>query len=366
MCARSLLLLAVGLLSMATAAGAQAFGQPLTAEQVACEERQLERLVHRMVAGFNGSNLFLWRSSPGGGLYRGLASTSELRYDFDGVRYRKEVQLAFDLLFKADEDFIDPRRPRLPQATLVRRDAASNVHPTPPDRPYIGVYLDVAPEVPDPTRPGMLLRITGDPAVGADDRAGRGIAIADFLSACHGEISAFDLAVYQLLARTVRVSQCLSIGNCFAGLNSFKSTIFRGVEPLSYRMNVVSYLVACYDDGHCSYGESRTALLFRFQIDPAGRLIGGTAEALPWCLEPTQTSCSRDGNPGFAVFVMPPMTPGGEPQGEPAFQRAARLELEFEGSESNILYTTINWVDLLQGTTWSGGLVAGPGAPGQE
>ncbi|HBL25287.1 MAG TPA: hypothetical protein DD490_00450, partial [Acidobacteria bacterium] len=203
----------LGLLAWATAADAQVVSRPLTAEQVACEERQLERLVHRMAASEETSNLFLWRSSADGGLFRGLASTSELRYDDTGVRYRKENQLAFDLILKAGEDFLDPRRPRLPQATLVRRDAASNVHPTPVNSYPLTTVLDLAPEVPDPTLPKMPLRITSAPAAGSDDRAGRSIAAADFLTACHSEVTAFDLAVYQLLARTVRISQCLSVGN---------------------------------------------------------------------------------------------------------------------------------------------------------
>ncbi len=331
--------------------------RPLNADQVACEERQLERLVHRMVSGFDGSNLFVWRSAPGGGIYRGLASTSDVNSIEPDVRYRKEEQLAFDLIFSAGEDFLDPRRPRLPQATIVRRAAASNIHPVPAGRPYLGVWIDLAPEVPNPMLPKMPIRVTVEPAVGATDRASRGIAVGDFLSACHSEVTAFDLAVYQLLARTVRVSQCLSVGNCSAGLNRFKSTIFRGTEPLTYRLNVVDYLVACYDDGHCSYGEGRTAFLFRVQVDSEGRITGGTAEALPWCSVGSQIGCTNAGNPGFALFVLPPMTPGGPPQGEESFQRAAQLEIEFEGSERNILHAPINWVDLLQGTTWSGGLV---------
>lgn len=151
------------------------FGRPLTAEEVACEERQLERLQHRMDVGFEGASLFLWRAGAGGGVYRGLASTSQL-FDQNEGRTREEEQLAFDLILKAGEASLDPRRPLRPQATLVRRDVDSNLHAA-PGALYLDVSMDLAPdEVPDPTNPRLPIRITNrlEPGAGQDDRAGRG------------------------------------------------------------------------------------------------------------------------------------------------------------------------------------------------
>src|SRR5258707_549520 len=115
---------------LAPPVAAQSLGGPLTVDQVSCEERQLQRLEHRMWVHFEGSTLLLWRASPFGGSYRGLVSTNILDGDPDHPT-RQEEQLAFDLVFKAEEDFLDPQRPRRPQATLVRRDVASNLSSAP-------------------------------------------------------------------------------------------------------------------------------------------------------------------------------------------------------------------------------------------
>lgn len=57
-------------------AAAQPFGSTLTPQEVACEERQLIRLVHRMTeegSGIETLNLFVWRVAAEGGSYRGVA-----------------------------------------------------------------------------------------------------------------------------------------------------------------------------------------------------------------------------------------------------------------------------------------------------
>jgi hypothetical protein len=77
---RSLPILLLALV-LARPAVAQGFSPPLTADQVACEESQLGRLIHRMAVSYNGSNLFLWRSAPTGGAYRGLSTTSRMLPD---------------------------------------------------------------------------------------------------------------------------------------------------------------------------------------------------------------------------------------------------------------------------------------------
>jgi len=354
------LLLIVALPFFGTPSGAVDLGRPLTAEQVACEERQLERLQHRMDVGYEGASIFLWRAAAGGGVYRGLASTNALAAQDEG-RTREEEQLAFDLLFKSGEDFLDPRRPPRPQATLVRRDVDSNLHAA-PGALYLDVVFDVAPnEVPDPTNPLLPIRITNRLASGAgqDDRAGRGIVIDDLLRPCHSEINDFDLRVFSILARTVRPSQCLvePLPNCGAGIDRYRIVFFRGTAPLTYRMNVYSYLVACDDDGHCEYGEARIAFLLHLQVDGGGRLTGGDVQALPLCTDQSQVGCTNLGDPDLALFILPPLRPGVERQGEEEFRRAAHLNLDYEGSPHNVLEDTVNWADLLRDTAWNGGLV---------
>lgn len=353
--------LSIVILSLFVGAPAAAvdLGRPLTAEQVACEERQLERLQHRFDVGYEGASFFLWRAAAGGGVYGGLASTSQL-FDQNEGRTREEEQLAVDVILKAGEDFLDPRRPRRPQATLVRRDVVSNLHAA-PGALYMDVTLDLAAdEVPDPTNPTLPIRITNrlTPGAGHDDRAGRGIAIDDLIRPCHSEISEFDLRVFSILARTVRPSQCLATRpHCGAGIDRHRVVFFRGTEPLTYRINVYAYLVACDNDDQCRYGEGRTAFEMRLQVDDQGRLTGGDVRALPWCHGVADIGCTDLGDAGIALFVLPPLRPGLEHQGEAEFLRAAFLNVEYDGSIYNILQDTVNWADLLRDTAWNGGLV---------
>ncbi len=337
-------------------AAAQTFGRPLSPEEVACEERQLERLQHRMWVHSEGSSLLLWRASGAGGLYRGIASTGEIGHDVTGKPARREEQLAFDLLLKEEEDFLDPHRPRRPQATLVRKDIASNLTFA-PERPFhlLDLTLDLTPEAGvDPASPHLPIRITNQLKAEAEaaDRAGRGIAIDGLLTPCHTEVSDFDLRVFAILARTVRPSQCLlePLSTCDAGLDRYKSVFFRGAEPLTYRMNVYPNLFSGLVD-------ARVAFLLRLAIDERGRLTGGDVLALPWCTGSNRVDCTTAFNPDLALFVLPPLRPGIEQQGEAEFRRAAHLNVVYEGSPNNILEDTVDWEDLLRDTAWNQGLL---------
>jgi hypothetical protein len=125
-------------------------------------------------------------------------------------------------------------------------------------------------------------------------------------------------------------------------------------------MNIFSYSVSCDDAGHCFYGEGQIALLFHLQVDAAGRLSGGDVQALPWCTGADSIGCTSFLNPDLAVFVLPPLRPGIDRQGDAAFARAAHLNIEFKGSENNVLHDTVNWPDLLRGSSWNEGFVTTP------
>jgi len=356
---RRLPLLLLGLFC-ARLAGAEDFGRPLTQAQVDCEERQLMRLQRRAVFAQEGSQLYFWRSSPTGGAYRGLAVASRLTGDSNdrATWEREEVQVPFDLILRQEEDFLDPRRPRLPQATLVRRDTASNLLKNPVWFQVVDFQIDLAPAVPNPFEPQMPLRITNglDPGSGQSDRAGRSLLYDDLFSACHSEVTDFDLRVFSILARTVRPSECLlELHGCGPGAGAIRIVFFRGTEPLTYRMNVVRYGLSCFDDAPCDYYEVNIAFLFHLQVDEQGNLTGGDVQALGWCTEDGQLACHTTLGPNVALFVMPPLRPGIDKQGPPEFRRSAELQLYFEGFEGNILHTMVNWEDLLRGTSWNGG-----------
>ena len=356
-----LLLLSLPFVLAALPTAAQPFGRRLTSEEVACEEHQLNRLVHRFSSGvgiITVGNAFLWRADPDRASYQGLAAFGRLEKDL-GERVHEESQIAFDLFLRDDQDFLNPQRALLPQATLVRRDAASNLRPATVPFPYLNVVFELAPEVADPTTPQQPIQITNRQAAGEgqSDRAGRGLAIDDLLSVCHHEVTPFDLRVFSILARTVRASECLfePLG-CFSFIAGHKSVIFRGEEPLSYRINLFSYLSSCDDEGHCSYGEADVAFLARFQVDDSGRLAGGDIQVLPFCTEgPSQVGCTHNGSSDIGVYVLPPIRPGVERQGEAEFQRAAFLNVDYEGSERNVLQADVNWSDLLRDTSWNQG-----------
>src|SRR5438105_4538408 len=129
----------VALLST-TPSSAVPLTNPLTADQVTCDELQLERLAKRLsvVEGSAGlgvlglhPSLFLWRPTGSGGTYSALAVTDGISGRPGSLR-REETQLALDLVVHPVVDSLNPARPLLPQGILVRRDRDSNlVTPTP-------------------------------------------------------------------------------------------------------------------------------------------------------------------------------------------------------------------------------------------
>ncbi len=354
--------LAVLALLVAPRAYAQSFGRHLTTAQVACEERQMGRLLHRMGIANGETSLFLWRSAPNGGGYRGLASTSELfNTTLQGDRAHKEKQLAFDLILRGDGDFLNPQKGRLPQATLVRRDVASNLDPPGTTGYSIQIRLELSKEPPDPFHPkiNLLLNTLSQPGSGQIDRAGRGLEVDDLLAPCHNEVTDFDLKVYSILARTVRPTGCLAepIPNPVCGFINFKTAFYRAEEPLTYRADVYLSSLSCDEVVGCIYSEEQNSLLFRMQVDPQGRLTAGDVATLPFCTEPGQTGCSPEDSPWMGLYVLPPLRPGVEVQGEDVFRRAAHLNIfGICCDEFNVLRADVNWSDLLKDTAWNGGL----------
>ncbi len=205
------LLLAIGAVEPSLAQ----FGVPLTPQQVACEAQQLRRLQSRTASRQFESTIFLWRAAATGGLYRGAVLSNGIGREQASQKYKRfERQMAFDLAFRTGEDFLDPDRTLLPQATLVRREAATNFD----DRSgsaALDLTVDLAPRVPNPISPTNPLRLdVKTDGRGQDDGASRAIALADLTSTCHAEVTAFDQQVFSILARTLRGTYCLSGPAC--------------------------------------------------------------------------------------------------------------------------------------------------------
>lgn len=341
------------MLSFARTGNAADFGRTLSDGEVVCEENQGHRLLLRMGTDFTPPNLFVWRSAASGGVYRGLLAPAFSR-DLAGHFLRDEQQMAFDLIFKDEEDFLNPARRRLPQATLVRRETAFNLKAGPPGTPTLSVKVDLVPDE-DPTLFQLPLKITNEPGKGRDDRAGRGVTADDLTSACHDQVSDFDLKVASVLSRTVRAFDCVTVTPTVESCqgSSYKAVVFRGQDPLSYRMDLFRYAVVGLDNGQLEYFEFRLALLFRFQVDGQGRLSAGDVQLLPECKPADQPNCTRGAALDTIVLVLPPIWPGRQTQGPEVLSRGALLKIRFFGDPAAITSATINWADLLKDSTWN-------------
>jgi len=319
-----------------------------TPAEVACEEAKLDRLIQRFSPLAAGDNLFLWPT--GGDHFSGLAVSRPIHGDpVTGVLSRAETQLAFDLTLEPAGGFLNPKRQLLPQAILVRRDPESNLSAT---VPVNGVSFELAPHVIDPTLPQQGLLIAG--RLGADygsaSGASRGLAAAELFERCPAEEpSEFDLQAFEILARTVRITEDLLLPFPGQGLFLFKAIIFRDVEPLTYRIRVFEYLSHC--ELECGDQEAGFQLRVRLPTGPDGKLAAGRIDVLPWC-DTAPAPCTNLINPDTAVLVAPPIFAGHEVQTAAQYRRGAFLNIPFEDSPDNILSDDVPWPDLLRGTAW--------------
>ncbi len=318
-----------------------------TPEEVACEEAKLDRLAHRMANNGAGMNLFLWAVE--GDRYSGLAA-----YPYFGIgepRTRDDRQMGFDLTLHRAADRLNPRRPLLPQAVLTRNDLLTTPFLRPTDFPRLDVKLELAPEVVNPQEPTQGVVITSEPGTptGAASGAGRALEADNLFERCPGEEnSAFDLQVFEILSRTLRISEALLLPfPSGRGLFLYKVILFRDVESLSYRAKAI-----LYDTIEGEYSEASFQLRVRLALDPSGKLAPGSIEVLPWCLAGAAPPCTELLNPDSAVIVSPPLFAGHEIQTSAQLRSGAFLNIPNEGSTDNILTDDIPWPDLLRGTAW--------------
>ncbi len=319
------------------------FGQ--TPAEVACEEAKLGRLIHRFSTLIPGDNLFLW--SAGGEDYSGLAVSGPFR---SAQPIRDELQISFDLKLQASGGLLNPKRLLLPQAILVRRDPATNLSAT---EPVMSAWIELALQASDPTQPLQPLLIAGRLGrdFGAASGAARSLEAENLFERCSAaEPSAFDLAVFEILSRTFRVTDQLKQPFPGPGQDRYKTIFFRDVEPLTYRAKVFSYLTAC--DPRCRYSEASFQLRIHFALADTGKLAAGRIEALRWCLDGAPPPCTAFINPETAVIVAPPIFAGHETQPEAVFRSGAFLNVDSQRSPENILTDDVPWPQILRGTAW--------------
>lgn len=357
---------------LSTAAGAAPLTNPLTADQVTCDELQLERLAGRLaiVEGLAGSgaaglhpSLFLWRSSDGGGTYSALAVTDGIMGPAGNLE-RQETQLSLDLVLHPPIDMLNPARSLLPQGNLVRREQGSNLVTPIPLAPYLTVTMALEPNAENPFQPTIPLLVnnltaTSDgelPAAHAD-AAGRGITQDDLTSSCENALTDFDQRIFTILSRTVRLGPCALLGGTLPSCNLdgsvFNVTLFRGVDPQTYRANVYFYAADC-ESNTCSYGViSKVAWEFQMNWDANGTLTTGGVSVLPPCPNGPAPGCSDVTGDGAPFFVLPPLWPGHAHQGQHVFDLGAFLRYDSAGSPNNVPSATVNWGVLLTNTAWN-------------
>ncbi|HVT19477.1 MAG TPA: hypothetical protein VHQ90_25270 [Thermoanaerobaculia bacterium] len=352
-------------LILASTAQAQSLTNPLTLDQVSCDEFQLERLEKRFVVieedpaapGFaRNPSLFLWRSSSAGGVYSGLAVTGGI-----GLLGNEE-QLAFDLFARQFGERLNPRRPLIPQATLARRSQDSNLV-APGAAPALIVSLDlVGQPVTDPYVPTVPLVVNslslpgrGEQPLPAADSVGRGIGVDGLAESCHGQFTPFDNKIFGIISRSLRNSECTPKSGCHPDDDTaYNVTVLRGADPQTYRANVYLYSKTCPNVGPCEYSQyAKVALEFTMTWDQNGSLGMGQVRVLPLCTGGQTSGCSNYEIARIAMYLLPPLFAGHEQQGQDVIGAAARLVVEFPASPDNTLSATVNWRDLLANSAWN-------------
>lgn len=378
------------LLLAPTALAAAALTFPLTPSESSCAEQELAR-VERRLASFGsgrpatslGTNS-LWLTTAAAGSYAGLVrlinNGGNGFADFAaGTEHFTEADLAFNLLVMPSQSILDPRQPPTPQATLVRRDAGTNLvednascgafSPEPNLSCPILLNFDLSAVPGDSVHPQLPLLVnsasvavpslTGPQAVPmpAASGSGPGITTGKLARACGGTLTSFDQHVFEILARTIVPSGCYSTipdtcGNPEGDDDAaYNLVIFRGADPHTYRVDIYVYQYLCDDDnGECYSTVGPLALEFVVDWDSQGHLTTGSVNVLPRCRSGQVFDCTQEFMQ-FGLFLVPPIFPGNEEEPPAAFHGAPYLFVAQLGEHTpQVLSAPINWQRLLSGT----------------
>jgi hypothetical protein len=347
---KSLAVFALLLLGAVKIATGHELTNPLTAEDVACNELQLERLLHRMNAAKGGEyhppelpNTLLVSYSTSNGFYDGLVATSEFfRLDVGQIPPADsyEQYLAFNINPSIRTLLLDPKRLELPQVSLNREQSSSSLV-----RP--GSWYDIILTL-DPTLgKGERLTINNfvEPALGAlyngflanSTKPGRGLIVDGLLTPCHNKLTDFDRHIFSILQRVARSSD----------LNEFlqpdtEVAIFRGEDPHVYRMNYYPIYQNLEERG-------RMAVELNIMWDEAGRLGTAVAKTYDLCSSESQLACTSLKQRELRWFLIPPVYGGREYYNLDKVQNGGAYRIQ-RGPDPP---TTIDFSTLLSNTTWN-------------
>jgi hypothetical protein len=335
------------ILATAGSLAAQPLSNSLTSEQVGCNEAQLAGLLDRLsVDGIRHqqssvqspslavlARTLLVTYSNRFGFFEGLAVAgwvpSEAGAPEEAVRH--ESFLAFDLNPSIRTTLANPARLPLPQVAILREETSSTlVSDGSPEA--LTVFLN--PTAALDAASGRLeinnlqTAASNGLAKNADTKPGRGLA--DLSAPCHTELTDFDRHVFEILERTFRVQ---APGNLARGS---KIAIFRGEEPLTYRIDV-------YPAG----AKGKVALDLAIQVDGAGHLQTGSLRVLPGCAAGGQLGCTSAAI-ALNFFLLPPVSGGGQTR----VADDLRTEISYKPGETPSP-AAADFVRLLAKTLWN-------------
>jgi hypothetical protein len=301
-------ILVATLIGLGSSANAAELTQPLTAEEVACNERQLERLLSRLKAG---DEMIAYPQVPKGvfvsysnsvGFYEGLALTmQDWRLDIGQIPpdHAIEHYLAFNINPSIRTLLVNPRRPELGQVSLGREQSNSNlVSPG----SYFELKVSIDPSLPGNPQPDLLeinnyeVPAVGEPYDGFlanSTKPGRGLTEDGLLTPCHEKLTAFDRHVFAILSRMIRFYYA------GFGLDDWEGAIFRGMDIHTYRFNIYPI------EGTRNPPLGRVAGEIHLAWSPEGMLKTATWQMLPFCLQGQELGCTSLLSLSEAAMVTP-------------------------------------------------------------
>ncbi len=330
---------------------------PLTAEQVACNQAQLEKMLGRMRATAPFVNqlelpttLFLSYSQQRGA-YEGLAIANEFdRHPNspDGLPVPPpEHHLSFHLNPSVRTLLLNPARPTVGQISLNREQSSSNLVPA---GQATNITLTLDPSLsgnPAPDRLGINnLEV---PSLGAahngflsnSTKPGRGLDADGLLQPCHDLFTGQDRKVFLLLSRMLRVIGGLvrpDLGSVNADL---EVSMFRLQAQHGYRAEIDLLTPDGALAGHI-------ALDLEVEWTPEGHLTSGSLQVLPVCTDGQLHGCTQIEQQS-QIYLVPPVFPGQTRW----FSSPNSVGVFISPTSPIPAPAAVNFEDLLKDTTWN-------------
>jgi hypothetical protein len=307
----------IGILHLPRVVGAE-LTVPLTAEQVACNQAQLEKMMGRMRATAPFVNelelpttLFLSYSQPTG-MYEGLAIANEFdRHPNspDGLPIPPpEHHLAFHFNPSVRTLLLNPERPTVGQISLNREQSSSNLVPS---GRATNITMTLDPSLPGNPAPDRLeINNLEIPPPGSayngflsnSTKPGRGLDTDGLLQSCHGRFTDQDRKVFLVLSRMLRLIAELvrpDLGTVDADL---EVAVFRLQAEHAYGAEIGLLTPDGVLSGHI-------LLELDVQWSSEGHLTSGTLRVLPFCTAGQDQGCTHIDHE-VAIYLIPPVFPG--------------------------------------------------------